>query len=151
MRKLIFILIAFTFILTGCAVPFPHVKTICGPVSGNIVDLHTGKPVTHAYIWATYPDNEIARTNTDSQGNFCFGKHKKFRRSVMIGATDSMRIDTYSIRIDAQGYIPVRIIFPYGNSRPSWDHYVHIQPPVESNPDKKQWHWPKIKLQRSFP
>ncbi|MBI9015804.1 MAG: carboxypeptidase regulatory-like domain-containing protein [Phycisphaerae bacterium] len=148
MRQL-FVLITMVLLFSGCAVPFPHFHKICGQVSGRVVDIQSGQPISDAYVWISYSDRSSGHTRTGKDGTFSFGPKKEFRRSIVVGATKSAFANTSAIRIDAQRYRPVRIIFPYGDMVMSADHYHNIWPALNFDPEENRWNWPNIQMQKT--
>jgi len=110
--------VVFPILLTvsGCPLPFPHVKEISPPVSGRVIDQNTLVPVPGAQVKISYLDGKSCSTVTDSDGNFRLPSKYRFYYGILFGVAlnhsipaddDIMRIST--LDISASNYIPVHI------------------------------------------
>jgi hypothetical protein len=109
-------LITTALFVSGCPIPFPHVKKLSPPIYGKVLDANSLAPLPGVDVQISYLDDKSRCTTTDENGDFEFPAKYRFYYGVLFCVAlnysippddDARRIST--IEISTPDYIPVRI------------------------------------------
>ncbi len=133
----------------GCVLlPIPHVRMVCGPICGTVVDAQTGQPIEAAVVQADYPGRAVRTVQTDAQGEFRLPARYRFHYAYLLGVISyslpyNHAMPHASLRVQARGYRPVPLTLPPMDLSEA-DPAVTKIPAEPVGP--KGWHIPAIPL-----
>ena len=103
--------------LSGCIIPFPHVKKICAEIEGKVIKEGTEVPIQSAEINVKYCDGKYRKTLSDTNGEFHFPPKHCFYWGILFGVAlnHSWPLDECcggnfsKMDVTAEDYLSVRI------------------------------------------